>query len=460
MTVLFVTEEYTIEPLGIGYLSACLKQAGHKVEMLAKPKGELLDWERWAVRLARNPDMVCFSVVTGKHQLYRDVNRIIKTLAPTVFTLAGGAHCTFYPQYVRDGFDAICRGEGFDAIVEVADAVQVGQEVGKIFNIVTADTVESPAPMRRIRNMDDAPWPDRGILYSNDRTQKNPFTQKNHFRSVLASGPCMMSCRYCYSPEYRKLIGQGEGAGNRPLRNPEQVALECASIAGEWPVSIFYFQDDIFPIYDRVWVDDFCAAYSGVGMPFHIQTRAEFIRRDAVVQLRQVGLHGVTFAVESGNPERRKMILNRSGSNEMYVQKSDILRSLGIRFRIENILGTPGETFDECLQTLDLNIQCAPDVAWASLFQPYPGTELGNECIANGTFDGNLDVLGGDFYHSYGMQSDRIRRLQSLFGLVVWKPYLRPLVSLLVRMKIDYHGLYQKVKAHLYKTRLYKTEAG
>ena len=433
MKVLFVIDEYIIEPLGIGYLSSCLKQAGHETELLVVPESQWENVAYWHGELRRrNVDMACFSVTTGRHQRFARVNAAIKKAQPDVFTLVGGPHCTFFPQYIEKGFDALCRGEGFDAIVEVAAAVEQRKSVDDITGITT---LRKSNPIRPMRDMDSVPFPDREILYQRDKNRMNPI------RSVLASGYCQMHCSYCASPMYRVLMGQGEGAKNRPMRNASKVAYEIQELSQYYPTGLIYFQDDIFPIYSPDWLEGFCAAYVDVAVPFHVQTRAEFITEGRILKLK---LHGITFAIESGNPERRRKILKRYGDNEMYV------------FRIENVLGTPGETLKECFSTLDLNIQCTPDIGWASLFQPYPGTELGNQLMASGEFDGNLDKLGEDFFHGYEAHAMPIQRLQSLFGITVWKPWLRPLLPLLIRLPLDYHSIYRAVKQYLYSSRLYR----
>ena len=111
------------------------------------------------------------------------------------------------------------------------------------------------------------------------------------------------------------------------------------------------------------------------------------IHDDLIKKLKAVGLHGVTFAVESGNEQFRKKVLNRNMSNEQIFEAVKILRENDVRFRIENMMGVLDEKFEDTLETLKLNIKCKPDLAWASLWQPYPGTELGDEAILRGLFN-------------------------------------------------------------------------
>ena len=74
MRVLFVTEPYIIEPLGLGYLAAALKKAGHVVDQLRYSEENFLH----QVRLF-NPSIVAYSVTTGKEKKFIEINNLIKT---------------------------------------------------------------------------------------------------------------------------------------------------------------------------------------------------------------------------------------------------------------------------------------------------------------------------------------------------------------------------------------------
>jgi len=48
------------------------------------------------------------------------------------------------------------------------------------------------------------------------------------------------------------------------------------------------------------------------------------------------------------------------------------------------MVGLPGETFEQALETLRLNIRLKPAVALCSVFQPFPGTALADEALRKG----------------------------------------------------------------------------
>ena len=93
--------------------------------------GDLVDY---------GPDVVCYSMTTGMHMYYADVNRTVKKVLPNVFSVSGGPHPTFSPEFVEnEGMDAVCRGEGEIAIVDLLDRMQNGQDINDCPNFWIKD---------------------------------------------------------------------------------------------------------------------------------------------------------------------------------------------------------------------------------------------------------------------------------------------------------------------------------
>ena len=101
------------DPLGIMYLSAALKRAGHKVSFF-----DVALEPRWLDRLVDTaPDLVAYSVITGNERFFLEVNRTIKRRLD-VLSLWGGPHPTFFPELIEEeGVDMLCVGEGEEAMV-------------------------------------------------------------------------------------------------------------------------------------------------------------------------------------------------------------------------------------------------------------------------------------------------------------------------------------------------------
>jgi len=304
-------------------------------------------------------------------------------------------------------------------------------------------------PLRPLMDKSTLLPPDRNLMYTYPDNYNNPI------KSIMASFGCVFSCPYCYNSNYRDLY-KGYTQQLRPI---ETVANELDELRA-YPLELVYFQDDIFPVFSSKWLSDFCQMYSTVRVPFHVQLRAEFITDEVISQLTKVGLHSVTFAVESGDEKFRADVLRRRQDNNIIQNAANILHKYRLRFRIENMLGAPGESLRQALTTVDLNAACQPTYGWASVFQPYPGTKLGNRAISDGLFDGNVDAISETFSSTYLLNTTNARaiiNLQRLFSLAVRFRAIRWLLPLLINLPLT--NLYTKFglwfKRFCYKSKLY-----
>lgn len=436
--ITFVIDEYIIDPLGISYLSSMLKKNNYsvKLRLTSNIKNCKID-----------TPIVGFSVTTGKHNYYAHINRLIKKENPGIVSIFGGPHCTFEPEFAKEsGIDYIFRGECLYAITEFAQKFLDKEDITTTHNLAFYRNNEIICnPLLPPVNPDEIPFPDRELIY---QFKKN---RTNLIRNVMASFYCPMNCSYCFNKQFKKL-------GYQPrIRSVENVIEECAQLKKNYPTQLIYFQDDIFPIYANDWLQMFYSGYKkGINIPFHIQIRIEMLNEDKIKLLKDAGLHGVTFAIETADEQARLQLLGRKISNKMIIEKANLLSKYGIKFRIENMLGIPFETLQSALRTLDLNLQCHPDVGWASLFTPYCGTDLGDFCKENNLIETNPD---SDFFTNSSLKLEdksKIERLQKLFGLTCYLPSFRYAIPILISLPFSYKSLSKLIKQQLYRRRLFK----
>lgn len=152
--------------MGIMSLSAVLKQKGHKVELL---KTQNLNFKQIVEKVKDfSPDIFAYSIMTGEHNYYFDLNQNLKKKFK-VFSIFGGPHPTFYPETIyKNGVDAVCLGEGEGAILELVENLAKKKSINKIRNLWIKDgnqIIKNPIrPL--VENLDILPFPDREIIYN------------------------------------------------------------------------------------------------------------------------------------------------------------------------------------------------------------------------------------------------------------------------------------------------------
>lgn len=384
MKVLFIYHNFDTKnvrsfPYAIGCLSAFLKKHGHQTELLSfqheMSKDELLSYIGKS-----EPGLIAFSTVTLQWANTRKYAAIIKEKfkAPVI---CGGVHPSFRPEEVISdpNIDMICIGEGEYPLLEVMNRLEnrgdlstipniwVKNEAGRVFRNDTGQLIE---------DLDSLPFPDRELMpYQEviDENRSEPI--------LVTSKGCPYNCTFCCNSAMKQLY-KGKGKYLRQ-RSPENVLAEIRSLKEKYRIRSLNFYDEAFG-YHRQWLEKFCEIYeSEIRLPFGAMVRAETMDRETFRMMRKAGLELIYIGIESGNEEFRRDIMGRKMSNETIIQTCKDAQAEGIQVWSLNMVGVPGETPERIRDTMELNRRINPEFINISVFQPFPGTKLYDECVKN-----------------------------------------------------------------------------
>lgn len=344
----------------IYYLSAFLKLKGSGVEYVQGTNHAALIDEIAAV----SPDLLLYSAYSTDLDAYVAFDRLAKERI-NVKSLIGGPGPTFDQDFLEDStIDALCIGEGEYAIQQY---IESGLESGG--NIVTRGNPAKLEFNRLISDLDALPFPDREIVYGRD-----PLLRSVNYKMFLTGRGCPYNCTYCYNNLYnRKFKEQGKVVRHKSVDYVIEEMKECAR---RYPYQVAVFQDDTF-IYNKKWLEEFCTRMPrDIGVPFLCNVRPNLVDEDTVLTLKAGGCTGVSWSIESGCAELREKVLRRPMPEECISRTAELLNRHGLKHRIGNIIGIPGETWDQVVSTLELNLKARPFLAIANIFVPFKGLEL------------------------------------------------------------------------------------
>ena len=119
MKIAFVQDVNTFSvPIGTAIIAGVLRNKGHEVDLFVdenKIEKTIYDLNKY------KPEIIGMSVTSGSHVKYIDISKEIKKKI-NVPILWGGPHVTFFPKMIEETYiDAVCIGEGDDAILEFAN---------------------------------------------------------------------------------------------------------------------------------------------------------------------------------------------------------------------------------------------------------------------------------------------------------------------------------------------------
>jgi anaerobic magnesium-protoporphyrin IX monomethyl ester cyclase len=421
----FETQDIHTEPqgrvyLGIGYLSASLKRAGHEVELihLIEPTGR-----RELIELVSRtgPGLVAFSATTLQFSKVRAMSSWVKEELG-VPTVCGGVHPTIAPEeaIAEPGIDYICVGEGEEALVQLCDTLEGGGSVEGVAGIWGRSGGKvSRNPVRAlVEDLDSLPFPDRGIF------DPAKFARNQQKRlTMMASRGCPFNCSYCCNHLQKTIYPNGEHYVR--FRSPGNVVTEIEDARAADPgIEQVRFDDDILTL-DRKWFREFAALYRDrVGLPFICNARVDLLNEEMVRLLAEAGCVTVAMGVESGSAWLRRNVLERVIDDDKIYRAFSLCDQYGITTVSLNMTGFPHETISMALETVKMNARIEPGAVQVAALCPFPNTRIFAVCEEGGMIgDATPDTI---FSGRSELNLDRISReqvnmiCQNFVLLMVW----------------------------------------
>lgn len=378
--------------LGIGYLSAYLRREGHRTSLihLVRPvrREELLEMVR-----AQAPDVLAVSSTT---HMFPHVRKWVSWIKESmdIFTICGGAHATLDPQGALDSapLDAVCLGEGEEALAELCAALEEGRDPSRVASLwvrIAGEVRRNPVrPL--IEDLDTLPLPDRDIF------DPANFCEQQHERGTLmASRGCPYACSYC-SNHAQRSIYPNRGKYVR-FRGVDSVMREIHAIIDadrQGRLRYIRFDDDILTL-DREWFAELTARYrEEIGLPFICNSRVNVLDEETVRMFADAGCSVICMGIESGNERIRNEVLGRRMRNEDIVKAFRLCREHGIKTVSTNMTSLPDEDLPALLDTIKVNARARPHCMQVSTYHPYPNTRLYRYCEERGYLsDRHVDTI-------------------------------------------------------------------
>ncbi len=457
MKIAFIINNTNIaEPLGIMYLSSLIKNKRHQAQLFVASN------KNWLKQLIDfQPDVAAYSVISGSQMDYFKINNIVKNNLK-VFSLFGGPHTTFFPETIKNkNVDAICMGEGDQAMPELLGNLEAGSDTTSIKNIwiKKGDKIYKNPVRPLVANLDDIPFPDRDLIYQNDK-----YLRESKIKRFLSNRGCPFKCTYCFNKAYKKIY---QGSKIIRWRSVENLINEIVEVKSKYPLELVRFVDDIFILPPVNWLEDFLSTYKQrVNLPFVCNLHVKTVKDAKIKLIKEAGCTAVYMAIETGNDQLRNHLLDRNMTKEEMIKSFDLVHKYNIPIASENILGLPGGSFDNDMETLDLNIKCRVDNPISTIFQPYPKTKLGEYAVKVGYFNGDFDSLGKSYFglsplkFSSSLEKRKIENLQRFFGLAVNFPFFLPLIKILLKLPPNkiYNLIYRLWDSYSKLKRIFKVK--
>lgn len=446
---------YNEKALGVQYLANALKKKGYVPHILffkefnsirpTKASEKELELLESLVREVK-PSYIGLSVMSS---LYLESVHMVSSRIREKFEIPviwGGVYATLFPDRALEQCSYVIRGEGENAIVELIEALENGEALSGIENLVYRDdkgetVINDVRPL--VQKLDELGYPDitdeNRYFIHNDRLDRGRFILNSYTYELAASRGCPFACSYCSAINLNRLY-HNKGKYVR-FRSVDSVIGELKT--AKWNMknlSVIHFWDEIFSD-EEGWVEEFKEKYKKeIGLPFNIWGHPLKIHERIISNLVEAGLHQIVVGIQSGSMRVRKEVFNRPETQEQIIEASRVLSMCRVpRVIYDFMLRHPFENLDDLRETYKLCLQLEhPFGLQLHGLNFLPGTDITEMAVADGLLSREeLDgIMYGTIQHQYDMYwgpaaANRINDNSAWLSLIYLTQFaaLRPLLE-------------------------------
>ncbi len=393
------------ESLALADLSGALLDRGHRPRLFLDRHEPRLAAvvRRWDPEL-----LIVQAAMLGEPWLMDVLGRL-----PSIPVVLVGTGITFEPELllramaVRDGVVGI-RGELDDALPAFVDGAGIEDLPGGVWfdgELRTNEVGEFPS-------LDGRPLPHRGLYFD-----RYPFLGRFPWKRFASGRGCIHACGYCYAAPLRAMHQQAKRGVRR--KSVDRVIAEVLAVQRQWPLERVHFCDDLF-LPKVGWLEEFAERWPNeIGVPFSCNSSPETMTPRNAGLLAAAGARLVGLGVESGIDALRHGPLGRPTETEVIRAAVSRLKAAGIQVQTFNMLGFPGETLDDALETVKLNQEMGADRVRATLAWPMPGSAMHLDAAERGLPDDMEEATKGSMRAVCVEDRAAFESLSALFRLGV-----------------------------------------
>jgi radical SAM superfamily enzyme YgiQ (UPF0313 family) len=415
MKVALVSTYTRSTAIGLRYVSACLKAAGHEVSTyFMSSKGRkarpaysdalLSDF----VDRVRPADVIGMSLMTNSYRRASELTQRIRDAGNRAPIVWGGVHPTLAPAECLQHADVVCVGEGERPMLRFVDSLANGEDPtgvasmwfrgGGMFG--NPGQVQNP-PAQLEQNLDELPFPDYDLetQWVSVGDQLVPAAPSNLGEAItkltmISSRGCPFHCTFCNNSALREAHA-GAGKWVR-LRNLDHVLAEMHDVHRRFPmIEEIHIVDDLFFVHDAERIERFVEGYNrDVGLPLLVQISPTTVTDRKVAALAGAPIETLVMGIQSACEDTLRNIYGRNTPLERVAEAMEILARHKMPTEYHYIVNNPYEPDANVIATMRFVASHHRRALRVHTFPLmfFPGTPLFDRARAEGGIDDRLDI--------------------------------------------------------------------
>jgi radical SAM superfamily enzyme YgiQ (UPF0313 family) len=333
-----------------------------------------------------NPSVIGISAKTQNFVSASIVAKIAKKINPKIKVIVGGVHSTMNGSKVLNckDIDFLSIGEGENTIVQLLKSLENNTDLKLVDGIIFRDNDKfiRNKPRAYVENLDKLDFP---LIHAPKVLKDFEKYPKEAFGYIFGSRGCPYACTFCESKSMwtRKVR----------YRSPENIIAEL-KLMQKFGINKVNFDDDTFGISKKNIKNINDLMHDELpNMTYTCETVVQLAKDEEVVKnMRRGGCTATFVGIESGNNQILKNIKKTQTTDECIIAMKN-LKKHGIESHAFIMVGFPDETEETFKQTMDFIPKLKPDGVIFSIFTPYPGSDIYEECKDQGIIAGDFDLV-------------------------------------------------------------------
>lgn len=444
----------SFEPMGLLYIAAVLEKHGYSVKILDA------FFENYNLKQIDNfiaeyrPEIIGITCLTSMGSLTYQIGKLIKKKYPDMKIVLGNVHASvFSTAFLKNRIaDVVVHGEGEYTMLEVVKAFEKNSDLANVLGISWWDgkkVIDNPK-RPPIKDLDELPLPARHLIplekYVIDNLNNFVFINntKKAIRQTVTSRGCVFQCRFCVVHQYRLYR----------YHSPKRVVDEMELLINKYNTGFIFMMEPLF-IANRQRVIAICKEIIKRKLHFKwgCECHVKLVDLELLNWMGKAGCYEVHFGIESG--VQRLLDNVCKGTTLDQIEKAvKLTKQTKIKISGLFMLGLPGETYENSLETIDFACRLPLDFAQFSITVPYPGSQLFEGFAKSGKIetgvrkDGTIDPLVWERFSAYPSFTKKkpiylpdgmsINQLKAVQKLALRRFYLRPkqIIKQIKRLKL------------------------
>ncbi|MBF0463556.1 MAG: B12-binding domain-containing radical SAM protein [Nitrospirae bacterium] len=413
-----------IFPVGLSYITAALKSAGHEVDCLVfKGKNGMMN-----LLNKNNYDFVATGGLSFQYHNIKDITNLAKENGKKI--IAGGGIITSDPELMSRhlGVDYAVVGEGEDSVTELLSCLDNGMDLSNVLGLGYYKNGEFILNGRRRQreNLDSLPMPDYesfdfshhlDSLRSSDSYYYNLYDFPREY-PLVSSRSCPYSCTFCYHPlgdKYRQ-------------RSIDSIMQELKLMIPRYRINIVGIYDELFS-YNSDRILEFCERFKDFtktlswDIKWGCQMRVESLDETVLKSMKQSGCFIISYGFESYSPVVLKS-MKKHITQEQIHSAIHMTLDCGISIQGNFIFGDVKETLDTAKETLEFWRTHIEAGILLGFILPFPNSMLYRYCIEKGLIKDSVDFVKNHLFEIINMtqmDDNDFYRMSVLIYRYSWK---------------------------------------